>query len=228
MSLLTRVLFLGLLTLSLSIFGADLALAVTGEEILKGLSKRYQGLHGLSATYSRKTQTELTRDIFQNKESQATGQLAWREPAFLRLEQKSPTEELMVTDGSTVWWYLIAEKQVHIYRQLDLAGEMAPLLSFLTNLNELKKNFRVKISPDESDRPKQSGLLLDPRQKDSATGRIIAWCDQDFQLTGFDLLTVTGEKTSFYLTNVEPQSWELDQFSFTPPQGVKIIEESAN
>ncbi|MDR1608413.1 MAG: outer membrane lipoprotein carrier protein LolA [Deltaproteobacteria bacterium] len=222
MAKLTR--FLGCFFFLFCLGLGDLALAATGEEILKGLAKRYQDLEGLSAAYARKTQTALTQDLFMDPSGQASGQLAWRKPALLRLEQKTPTEELMISDGAEVWWHLVAEKQAHVYRQLDLAGEMAPLLSFLTSLAELKKHFRVKKAPNEASRPNQSGLFLDPRQKDSATGQIIAWCDQEFKLTGFDLLTITGEKTSFYLTEVEPRVMDLDQFSFTPPKGVKVIE----
>jgi outer membrane lipoprotein carrier protein len=217
--------------LSLNFLVATGALAAppSADDILKGLAARHKGLEGLSAAYTRQTQTTLSQDIFQDAGGQlASGQLSWRKPARLRLDQAEPTQELMVTDGETIWWYLPAEKQAHVYRQLDLAGEMAPLLSFLTNLDELKKSFRIKkLSPDPT-RPGQTGLFLDPKKKDSATGQIVAWCDETFQLTGFDLLAVTGEKTSFFLTKFQPQTLDLAQFSFKVPKGVKVIEETGS
>jgi outer membrane lipoprotein-sorting protein len=197
------------------------------EAILKGLATRYQGLEGLSAAYGRRTETPLAQDVFQNPGGPAaSGQLAWRKPAFMRLDQAKPTSETLTTDGSTVYWYLPAEKQVHVYRRLDLAGEMAPLLSFLTNLDELKKNFRIKKAPTDSGRPGQLGLILDPRKKDAATGRIVAYCDETFQLTGFDLIAVTGEKTSFFLTEVTPKAPDAARFAFEVPKGVRVIEET--
>ncbi|MDR0548948.1 MAG: outer membrane lipoprotein carrier protein LolA [Deltaproteobacteria bacterium] len=198
------------------------------ETILKGLSTRYQGLSGLSAAYSRQTETPLAQDVFQNPGGPAAaGRLAWRKPAYLRLDQATPANEVLTTDGSTVYWYLPAEKLVHVYRRLDLAGEMAPLLSFLTNLNELKKNFRIKKAPATKSRAGQLGLILDPKRKDAATGRIVAYCDEVFQLTGFDLVAVTGEKTSFFLTEVQTAPIETQLFDFVIPKGVRVVEETA-
>ncbi|MDR2422664.1 MAG: outer membrane lipoprotein carrier protein LolA [Deltaproteobacteria bacterium] len=222
---------LGLALVALLSFGLLAAgpaqAASKGEEILKGLAKRYQGLDGLVADYSRRTQTPLSQEIFQNPGNvAATGQLAWRKPANLRLDQARPAKELLATDGNTAWWYLPEEKQVHVYRRLDLAGEMAPLLAFLTNLEELKKNFRVKLAPPDPDRANQAGLILVPRDKDSATGQIVAWSDGEFHLTGFDLLSVTGEKTSFFLTGVKAQALDYEEFAFKVPKGVKVVEET--
>jgi outer membrane lipoprotein carrier protein len=216
------------LALALCLLADGPALAAPdGEAILRGLASRYQGLEGLVADYSRRTQTPLSQEIFQNPGSQAaSGRLAWRKPANLRLDQARPAQELLSTDGSTAWWYLPGEKQVHVYRRLDLAGEMAPLLAFLTNLEELKKSFRVKVAPPDPDRPGQAGLILVPRKKDSATGQIVAWSDGEFQLTGFDLLSVTGEKTSFFLTEVRAQALGPGEFAFKVPKGVRVIEET--
>jgi outer membrane lipoprotein carrier protein len=216
----------GLLAL-LALGQPALAAPPSEEAILKGLSARYKGLEGLSAAYSRKTVTPMAKEVFQNPGGPAAaGQLAWRKPANLRLDQAQPNPELMTTDGTTVWWYVPTEKQVHVYRQLDLAGEMAPLLSFLTNLDELKKNFRIKKTPADPSRPGQTGLILDPRKKDTATGQIVAWSDGDFQLTGFDLVTVTGEKTSFFLTEVKPEALDYEVFNFVAPKGVRVVEET--
>lgn len=217
----------GIIILSLSL-GSSLSLAApTGQEILNGLSERYKGLTALEAAYSRTTQTPMSQGVFKTSTSQtAGGHLSWQKPAALRLDQNRPTQELMVTDGSTVWWYLPAEKQVHVYRKLNLAGEMAPLLSFLTNLSELKKSFKIKKSPEEPDRPGQMGLILEPKKKDSLTGQIAAFCDRNFQLTGFALIAVTGERTDFYLTEVQTASPPAGTFVFEVPRGVKIIEET--
>ncbi|MDR1395856.1 MAG: outer membrane lipoprotein carrier protein LolA [Deltaproteobacteria bacterium] len=201
--------------------------APSGQAILDGLSKRYQGLESLSASYSRRTQTSLSEGVFQNQASHlAAGRLTWQKPASLKLDQTEPGPELLVTDGQTVWWYLPGEKQVHIYRRLDLAGEMAPLLSFLTSLAELKKSFRIRTAPQDGSRPGQWGLILEPRQKDSASGQIAAWCDENFQLTGFDLVSITGEKTAFYLTGLSTALPDGREFVFQVPRGVKVIEET--
>jgi outer membrane lipoprotein carrier protein len=216
------------LCFSLPLFGTSLAFAViSGEEILKGLAARYKGLEGITATYKRTSSSSLSSNVFETQEEpKVSGLLAWRKPANMRLDQETPTKELMVTDGQTVWWYLPKEKQVHVYRRLNLVGEMAPLLAFLTNLDELKKSFRIKEFPVHPLRPGQQGLLLVPKQNNTIYGQIIAWSDKDFQLTGFDLLMATGETTHFYLSEIKERPLEQTEFSFKTPKGVKTIEET--
>jgi outer membrane lipoprotein-sorting protein len=139
----------------------------------------------------------------------------------------SPQEELLLTNGKVVWWYIPEEKEVHIFRDMDLSGELAPLLTFLSSLEELKKHFKVKNAITDKSRPNQNGLILEPKKKDSIQGIITVWCLPDFMLTGFKMESVTGERTDFYLTNLEDNpSLSEDFFDFSVPKGVKVIEES--
>ncbi|MDR1872264.1 MAG: outer membrane lipoprotein carrier protein LolA [Deltaproteobacteria bacterium] len=223
-----RTLLIVSLCLSWAFFSGSLAdAALSGEEILKGLAARYKGLEGLTASYKRTTSTNLAADIFEApEEPKVSGQLAWRKPANMRLDQKTPSIELLVTDGQTVWWYLPKDKLVHVYRRLNLAGEMAPLLAFLTNLDELKKSFRIKEFPVHPLRPGQQGLILVPKAKETSFGQIIAWSDQEFKLTGFDLLMATGETTHFYLSDLKEKPLDPAEFAFKAPKGVRTIEET--
>jgi outer membrane lipoprotein carrier protein len=200
------------------------------ERLLSGLSERYRNLSSFQAQYVRVAYTPSTDAIFKSQTSQtASGTLFWKSRYMLRLDQEKPQTELMTTDGHTVWWYLPQENIVHVYDKLDLAGELAPLLDFFSGLEELKRHFRIKPAPAEKDRPDQRGLILEP--KNDPEGRlsgshITVWCDKDNALVGFRLSSVTGERTDFNLRELTGNpELEDSYFSFSPPEGVEVIEE---
>jgi outer membrane lipoprotein carrier protein len=214
-----------ILSFSVSPLKADKAAM---EKALKGLSERYVGLESFSAAYRRTTTTPSTDSVFKTQASQtANGVLQWKQLSKLRLDQREPSQELLMTDGSTVWWYMPQEKQVRIYRDIDLAGELAPLLTFMSGLKTLRDNFRITEAVKGDARKGQTGLILEPKDNPEEGGLIIVYCDKDFALTGFRLSSLTGEKTDFWLT--EPKinpALEDKFFVFEIPKNTIVIEES--
>ncbi len=199
----------------------------SAEAVAEGLSARYQGIEAISASYSRVAGTPKTDKLFQSGSSQmATGLLSWARPARLLLDQKAPRPETMVTDGSTVWWYIPAESLVYRYRHLDVAGQLGPLLNFLSGLDSLKANFEISPAQPATDRPGQTGLILKPKERDGNVDSITVWCDPAFNLTGFQLSAVTGETTDFYLSSfIENPNLKANLFTFSPPKGADVIDE---
>lgn len=203
------------------------AQAATPDEVAAGLAARYSQADSLSASYSRVAGTPKTDKLFQNSSSQmATGLLTFSRPAKLLIDQKSPQPETMLTDGSTGWWYIPAESLAYRYRNLDVLGQLGPLLNFLSGLDSLKANFEITPAQPEKDRPKQTGLILTPKVHDGNVKNIIVWCDANFTLTGFKQTAVTGETTDFYLSAVTVNpTLDKNLFTFTPQKGVEIIDE---
>ena len=196
-------------------------------QILAGLSDRYRGLESLQAAYSRVAKTPSSDQIFKSGSSQtATGTLSWARPDRLLLDQKSPQPEVMVTDGQTVWWHIPSEKLVYLYRNIDVAGQLKPLLAFLSGLDSLNATFNVAQAPTDSSRSGQYGLILIPKNGDGTADRLTVWCDSGYALTGFRMESVTGETTDFYFSRLtENPKLNNRLFSFKIPRGVEVIEE---
>lgn len=198
------------------------------DDILAGLGSRYREMNSLQAAYSRVATTPSTDHLFKSSSSQlATGVLYWARPDKLLLEQSTPSTEIMVTDGTTVWWYLAEEKLVYRYRDIDVASQLRPLMSFLSGIDSLNADFKVSKAPAEAARAGQHGLILLPKEDLSGgVDRLTVWCDNSFALTGFRLHAVTGETTDFRFTGlVENAKIDKKKFSFKPPRGTEIIEE---
>ena len=220
-----------LASLMLLMVGAAGAQTLSKDQVLQGLSTKYRGLGSLQANYRRVASTPTTDQIFQSGASQvATGVLSWERPDKLLLDQASPDKEVMVTDGSTVWWHIPAEKLVYRYRNIDVAGQLKPLMSFLGGLNGLNAAFKVSQAPFDKARPGQHGLVLVPKNgPEGGVDKLTVWCDGNFILTGFRLSSSTGETTDFYLTGfTENPKLARSIFSFKVPKGTEVIEEDAN
>ncbi|MDR2725682.1 MAG: outer membrane lipoprotein carrier protein LolA [Candidatus Adiutrix sp.] len=201
--------------------------APAADRIASGLAARYGGLAALSAAYRRVAATPATDKVFKSQSQQvATGVLYWSRPDRLLLDQVSPQPEVMVTDGATVWWHVPSEKLVYRYRDIDVTGELKPLLVFLSGLEALTRDFDLSPAPADPARPGQSGLNLTPKEGGRSVERLTVWCDETFTLTGFGLKALTGETTEFFLNGLaENPPLSADFFTFKVPRGVEVIEE---
>ena len=219
------------LSLALLMWPSSAALALPAAQVAQGLANRYGALNDLQATYSRVATTPTTDQIFKTGASQvATGALYWARSAKLLLEQSTPGPETMVTDGATVWWHLPGEKLVYRYRNIDVAGQLRPLVAFLGGLSALNADFEVSSAPADPARPGQYGLLLAPKKgEEGGVDKLTVWCDENFILTGFRLNSITGETTDFYLTGFKENPGLGDAlFTFQMPKGVEVIEEDGS
>lgn len=203
--------------------------AASSDDILAAIQKRYKGLQTLSAEYTRVTTTPSMEGVFQSSSTHtATGILLFKKPARLILNQATPRSERLVTNGKTVWWHIPEENAVHKYPDVDVYGEMKPLLDFLNGIDSLKGSFHVKVTPADAKKNPNHKLELTNLKETGGPAGITVWCSpRNFDLVGFRLVALTGEATVFNLKSVKT-NMELkdDSFDFVPPKGVKIIEET--
>jgi outer membrane lipoprotein-sorting protein len=200
------------------------------EELLGKFAARYKGLTGFKAAYKRSTSTPATDPVFKSQAVQtAEGVLYWQKPMGLRLVQDQPSEEELVTDGDTAWWYLPGEKTVRVYKGVELAEGFRPLTAFFDGADELRKHFVVTAAQEDPARPEATGFVMTPRETETAAdpgSAITVWCGEDAVLEGFRLTSGTGERTDFYLESPETNpSLPPNFFQFEAPKGTKVVVE---
>ena len=227
-----KLLTIGLLAvLVLSVVSAAGAAPLTSKQILAQIQKKHSGIRDIQANYTRTTASVATEGIFESTSQQtATGILKFKKPAKLSLDQATPRSEKMVTDGSTVWWYMPTEKLVHRYIKVDLYGELKPLLDFLNGLGSLGGSFSVKVTPAGTG--KETDHRLDLKRLKEGTGPhgITVWFSAgDYSMVRFRMESLTGETTTFSLKNVRFNQGLPDKdFVFVIPPGTEVIEESGS
>ncbi|MEW5722274.1 MAG: outer membrane lipoprotein carrier protein LolA [Thermodesulfobacteriota bacterium] len=198
-------------------------------DFLEKVRERYAGTTGLTADYQRTTTSPSMEGVFKSSsQNVASGVLLYKKPDKLSLDQKEPRPEKLVTDGRTVWWYIPEEKMVHRYSDVDVYGELKPILDFLGGLAGLEEQFLVRVIPAGTKNDKNHRLDLARLTEGPGPQDITVWLAPDtLTVVGFKITSLTGESTVFNLTHVDTQpKLKDDQFIFTPPPDAEVVDEA--
>lgn len=205
-----------------SALAADPALST----ILEGIRKKYGSAPGLTLPYERdvisKSMAMLGDQI---KAEVATGLIHYKSPHFLKFQQETPTQEILVTDGQVLWWYIQAKNQAHRFSSHQLSREVKLLGDIFQGLRGVEESF-VILQKGEDD---QGALILEVTPSPS-------WGDIDhidltltpgsFQIRKVEIYNLLGGLTRFKLgDSLKEERFTDDFFTFTPPPGTRIIEE---
>ncbi|MDY0190220.1 MAG: outer membrane lipoprotein carrier protein LolA [Desulfuromonas sp.] len=147
-----------------------------------------------------------------------------------------PNQQQVISDGKTLWVYLPDNNQVMVSEVNDKSYYSEDPLLFLRNLGQLSSHFAVQFAPMEPStdvKPEYYQLLLTPLQPSvyiqSLQLEVPLWLGSAPQQLGFPLhsatiIDPTGNKTQLEFRNVKiNQHLALDQFSFTVPAGVDVV-----
>ncbi len=149
---------------------------------------------------------------------QADGVLALAKPGRFRWDYRNPSEQLLVSDGETVWLYDVDLAQVTV-RSVgqSLSNTPAMLLSGTGNVDE---TFDVKAdgSADGLD-----WVQLEPKLDDTDF-RSVRLGFAGKELLRMELSDRLGQTTRIQFTRIERNPvLEPGLFSFTPPAGVDVV-----
>ncbi len=193
--------------------------------IIRGIHARYGSSKGLTALYTREaiSKTMVTLGVAERRDV-AKGTLYFKPPSCLRLEQASPQEELLLTDGQTLWWYIPGKKEAYQYSTESFGKELRVLGEVLQGLKGARNNFKITYKDDPEATTYQLVLRPDPPWKDIDHLELVIG-KGDFVIAQVDIFNTIGGLTRFMLSDLwEDVSLQEGLFTFSPPQGVKVIE----
>jgi outer membrane lipoprotein carrier protein len=192
--------------------------------ILSQLKERFGSSKTFQADYIRELVPKIASKL-PSSALQAEGQLSFRSPNKLRLEQKKPRPEKLICNGDKVWWYLPEEKVVNVYRLHDYYLQIKPITDFLSGLGGLEKNFTVRLDTAVPEEAPFYQLTLKPKNPQPDLQKILVRIDKTtFLPLEFSFENLMGDNTRFRFSHVQPGvslagSW----FEFTPPEGTQVI-----
>jgi outer membrane lipoprotein carrier protein len=198
-----------LLALPVQAVAADRALDVAA---LRRVEDTFGALTSLRAEF-RQTVTDARGELIESAE----GTMSLARPGRFRWEYRVP-EQLIVSDGVTVWFHDVDLEQVTIRNAAEtIVGTPAMLL---TGAGDLRTEF------DISDGGTGQGLAwsrLQPRRADGDF-RELRLGFADGQLRRMTLLDRLGQTTDLEFARIE-RNPRLDSalFHFTPPAGVDVV-----
>ena len=206
---------LSLFVLIILIFNVNFAFAGKGDSIIDKVEKKIMSLGEFSVHFEMRFEADGTDDI-----QQLEGTLYWDGEHCFRMQTP---QQVIVSDGETLWMYDTIENQVLIYDPND----GIPILTPRQLLYEYSEGYRIeKIEKTEYAEMTCDLLYMLPKEPTDPTRSVKVWVDRKERLTR-KLLTedLVGNITIFEFENFDCES-EIpeDIYHFDPPAGVEIID----
>jgi outer membrane lipoprotein carrier protein len=149
---------------------------------------------------------------------EASGTLAIAKPGRFRWDYRKPSEQLLVSDGRTLWLYDAELEQVTV-RKADQALSATPA-SLLSGQGNASESFEVA---DAGSADGYEWALLKPRLGDTDF-REVRLGFRNGRLERMELVDRLGQTTRIRFTDVEINPVLTDGlFDFKPPPGVDVV-----
>jgi outer membrane lipoprotein carrier protein len=172
------------------------------------LAQRLAINHGFSAQFE-----QVVKSADGELLSQGTGKVDITRPSLFRWETFAPDDNLIVSDGKTVWYYTPFVEQVSIYNQ-DQATAQTPFVLLTRNDEKDWQQYNVTQQGDR--------FTLTPVATDSNQGSFHIAIDKQGNVQGFDVEEQDGQSTQFTFNHIKLETPEPALFTFKVPEGVEI------
>ena len=194
------------------------------QAILEGLTEKYGNLSGLKVDYTREI---ITRSMFllggQARGDRARGLIFFKAPHFLRLEQKTPTRETVLTDGTVMWWYVPEKREANKYDARKFGKELGLLTDIFRGLVRVGERFDVTRLPETA--PDAIRLQLTPVPAWKEIDRIVITLTPGHDIRVVEIHNLLGTVTRFTLDRFhEMDTFDNGFFEFSAPEGTKVVE----
>lgn len=185
--------------------------------------------HALSQLVSVLQQTNtLSADVEQlligedgRELEESRAKLLMQKPANFRWEIVEPYNELMVTDGSLIWRYEPDLEQVTI-QTFDMELDRTPVMLLNGTAESIGESYAVSAATMTDGI--HTRFLLQPKRPESQFERMsLTFKGADLEEMQFE--DSRGARTSLTFRQVQRnQPLSTDQFHYTPPEGVEVID----
>lgn len=187
---------------------------LTYASAIDSLRSFVQQAHTFKAVFS---QTLLDKNLQVMQE--ASGTMMFERPGKFRWVYEKPYQQLIVGDGSRVWFYDQDLNQVTV-RQLDLAIGSSPA-ALLAGSSTIERDFELTDIDVQDD---MEWLEATPRAKESTFELIRMGFSKAGELREMVLRDNFGQFTLLVFTDLDANpDLSPDLFQFAPPEGADVI-----
>ncbi|MBC8417300.1 MAG: outer membrane lipoprotein carrier protein LolA [Desulfobacteraceae bacterium] len=196
-------------------------------DILQGIKRNYGNLAGLSLPYSREVVTRSMSMLGdQAKGDMASGNIFFKHPYFLRLEQEKPKAETIIANNDILWWYIPDKKCAYQYPSKDFGKELRLLSDIFRGLSRVENSFQVVLQGRNTSGEHEMDLIPDPPWEE--IDRIALTITGQYEIRSVQIYNRLGSITIFNLGGLtEKKDFEEGFFRFVAPKGVRLMIEGA-
>ena len=186
------------------------AAAASQQTAAKNLNNQLVGIRSMTANFSQTTKAG-------NKTTNFTGSMSVQRQNQFRWETKSPAEQLIVANGSTMWIYDKDLQQATRQSVSNQVGE-TPALLLSGDPSQISQNFNVS-QPNAN----KNYFVLTPKSS-SANFKSLSLSFNGGRPVMMVLHDAIGQTTTIRFSNISlNKKLAAAQFNFTPPNGVDVI-----
>ncbi len=194
---------------------ASTASAESATFVADNVQKKYENIKTLEADF-----VQVALSMGMNKGRVSSGKVQIKKPGKMKWVFKTPQEDVIVSNGTTMWIYQKDLNQV-IESKIE-ANTPQVAMNFLAGAGNMEKDFKVELIDTTSDGYE---LRLRPKVAIPHINEIILLVDKKtFVVTKTTVKDAFGGQTSVEIKNIKTNREINDKiFEFTPPKGVTVI-----
>ncbi|GAK87677.1 outer membrane lipoprotein carrier protein LolA [Vibrio ponticus] len=144
---------------------------------------------------------------------EGAGEVEIARPSLFRWSTTLPDENVLISDGKTLWYYSPFIEQVSIYWQ-EQATEQTPFVLLTRNRASDWDNYQVVQQGDV--------FTLTPTAVDSNQGQFKLEINDKGAVKGFSVIEQDGQTSAFTFSNIDLSKPNTNRFTFTIPEGVEV------
>lgn len=203
---------LGAFTLLASAVLVPSAHAADATEVIAKVEAKYAEVNALKASFTQVTRSEALGDQKQS------GTLTVERPSKMRWDFEGDGRQF-ITDGSTMWIYNPADKQVLRYADFSQAAATADAL--LQSLDKLSELFDVELQSSDPG----PVLGLKPKREEGQVKQMQLTLTPELVVSKVEIEDAFGGTTLLAFADVELADDVPDErFTFVVPEGVEVVE----
>ncbi|HYB93976.1 MAG TPA: outer membrane lipoprotein carrier protein LolA [Vicinamibacterales bacterium] len=201
------------------------ALSAQGDPVALAakIQQRYNGIKDIQADFVQTYEGGVLRT-----KTTERGTVAIKRPGRMRFTYTKPEKKEFVSDGTRLYTYLVADKQVIVSPAPGPDQGDIPAM-FLAGQSDLARDYIPSLSPLPGAAPGLITLRLVPKKRSEDYESIGIGVDaRTLQIQFISAVDTQGGRSSFAFTNLKENRGLADRdFEFRMPRGVDVINNTA-
>ncbi len=188
--------------------------------LVTAVEERLENTRDFSAEFVQRERDGLNQTLVEE------GHVYVRRPNMARWEYRIPEEKLFVTDGSEVYSYVPADRQVRHGRFDETVDDRLPFM-LLLGRSDLEREFEGRITRPVGEPVVPGACVLDiaPDESDDFRSLRLEVDSETYDIVRFVLESDDGYSSEFVFRNVNSnENLDEELFRFVPPPGVRLVE----
>jgi outer membrane lipoprotein carrier protein len=190
------------------------------DEIARGVQQRYDRVRDFSASFVHVYEGGVLRRAATEK-----GTVRIKKPGMMRWEYTTPEKKTFVSDGSQIYSYIPADRQV-IVSPMPRTDQATTAALFLTGKGNLTRDFEVSAAPLPAGAPAGTmALKLEPNQAERDYETLTLVVDEGtLQIRMLMAADRQGGTSIFGFSDIKENTGLADNvFNFRIPRGADVI-----